>query len=170
MSTPQRIGNFIRMYKGSRELKEKRFQNAAPARLLNNVPDRYTDGYKYLSFIYQGAARTRTGDNIESQLILANTRNNTSVEANKLSMNHAIEAVRGNYGVVMYTCLMNADWSVNRVLATETWLCTSLSYDETTIELQLSSAIDAVGADAPTRVLTKDLVGSLPLTGQIINS
>ena len=30
-------------------------------------------GYKYLSFIYQGAAMNRSGDNLEASLILANS-------------------------------------------------------------------------------------------------
>jgi hypothetical protein len=44
-----------------------------------------------------------------------------------------------------------------------------MSYDPTTIEIILSSAIDAVGANAPSKVLTGDMVGALPVTGSIQN-
>ena len=44
-----------------------------------------------------------------------------------------------------------------------------MSYDPESIEVILSSAIDAVGANAPDKVLTKDIVGSLPVTGSLTN-
>ena len=44
-----------------------------------------------------------------------------------------------------------------------------MSYDPESIEIILSSAIDAVGANAPNRVLTKELVGHLPVTGSLQN-
>ena len=44
-----------------------------------------------------------------------------------------------------------------------------MSYDPETIEVILSSAIDAVGANAPDRVLTKEIVGHLPVTGSLQN-
>ncbi len=44
-----------------------------------------------------------------------------------------------------------------------------MSYDPSSIELILSSAIDAVGANAPDKVLTRDMVGALPITGSLQN-
>ena len=44
-----------------------------------------------------------------------------------------------------------------------------MSYDPETIEVILSSAIDAVGANAPDRVLTKEIVGYLPVTASLQN-
>ena len=41
-------------------------------------------GHNYLSFLYQGAAMNRSGDNLEASLVLAN---------NSLSMNHVKEFV-----------------------------------------------------------------------------
>ena len=45
----------------------------------------------------------------------------------------------------------------------------SMTYDDTQLEILLSSAIDAVGANCPNRVLTSDLVGSL-LSGSVSTS
>jgi phage-related protein len=55
------------------------------------------------------------------------------------------------------------------VLTREHWVAAAMSYDPSQVEVILSSAIDAVGATAPTRTLTSKLVGSLPLTGAIQN-
>ena len=55
----------------------------------------------------------------------------------------------------------------NKLLTRETWLAASMAYDPMTVEVLLSSAIDAVGANAPNRVLTTAMVGHLPITGSI---
>ena len=52
-------------------------------------------------------------------------------------------------------------------LAMEKWLMTSMTYDYETIEITLSSAIDAVSAGVPQRTLSQRLVGDLPTTGSI---
>ena len=57
----------------------------------------------------------------------------------------------------------------NKELTEEQWLASSMSYDPEAIEIILSSAIDAVGANAPDKVLTRDIVGALPITGSIQN-
>ncbi len=120
-------------------------------------------GHQYLSFIYQGAAKNRTGDNIESSLILS---------ANLLSMNEARRAVAQKASVKVETYVMNSTFTEtegNAPLTEENWIAASMSYDTETIEILLSSAIDAVGANAPNRVLTRDLVGDLPVSGTITN-
>ena len=54
-------------------------------------------------------------------------------------------------------------------LTGEQWLAASMRYDPQSIELLLSSAIDAVGANAPQQTLTRQRCAHLPLTGQIQN-
>ena len=44
-----------------------------------------------------------------------------------------------------------------------------MAYDPVTVELALSSSIDAVGASVPNRVLTQRQVGAIPVSGQIQN-
>jgi len=95
---------------------------------------------------------------MESSLILAN---------NAISMGYATKAVDGKYHVQVDTYLMTTDFAPSKLLTSETWLAASLTYDPTTIEVLLSSAIDAVGANAPNRVLTTRMVGNLPVTGTI---
>tara|TARA_Y100001973_G_scaffold52432_1_gene77657 strand:- start:53 stop:526 length:474 start_codon:yes stop_codon:yes gene_type:complete len=133
----------------------------SPTQFQNGKYDEVVYGYSYLSFIYQGATRSRSGDNLESSLILAN---------NAISMNYAQQAVINKYHIKVETYLMNDTFSAKKEtipITSEEWLAASLSYDPQTIEVLLSSAIDAVGANAPNRVLTRRMVGALPVTGQI---
>lgn len=118
-------------------------------------------GYQYLSFIYQGAAKSRSGDNLQAALVLAN---------NTLAMNVANELVANYATVTVENWLMDPNtYSRSRRLTSEVWLVSSFSYDPETVELVLSSSLDAIGTQAPTRVLTRKLVGALPTTGSVRN-
>ena len=122
--------------------------------------------YKYLSFIYQGAAMNRSGDNLEASIILAN---------NPLSMAFVKEFVQKKYYFLVETFLMTSDFNKDVAAANggkisgEYWLAAGMRYDPESIELLLSSAIDAVGANAPQQILTRKRCAHLPLTGQLQN-
>ena len=118
--------------------------------------------YHYLPFIYQGTTINRSGDNIESNLILAN---------HPLSMAKAQQAVANKYFVEVNVCIVanNDIDNVKRVLTTDTWLAASLSYDPDVVEVLLSSAVDAVGVNVPNIVLTSEAVGKLPVSSDIQN-
>ena len=118
--------------------------------------------YHYLPFIYQGTTVNRSGDNIESNLIMGN---------HPLSMAKAQEAVVNSYFVEVNVCIVanNDIDNITNVLTTDTWLASSLSYDPEVVEVLLSSAIDAVGVNVPNLVLTTDAVGKLPVTSDIQN-
>ena len=124
------------------------------------------DGHVYLSFIYQGAAMNRSGDNLEASIILAN---------NPLSMSYVKDFVEKKYYIQVETFLMTADFNKDTAaknggrLTGEYWLAAGMRYDPESIEVILSSAIDAVGASSPDRVLTQELVGHLPVTGSLQN-
>ena len=118
--------------------------------------------YHYLPFIYQGTTINRSGDNIESNLIMGN---------HPLSMAKAQEAVVNSYFVEVNVCIVanNDIDNITNVLTTDTWLAASLSYDPEVVEVLLSSAVDAVGVNVPNLVLTTDAVGKLPVTSDIQN-
>tara|TARA_R100000234_G_scaffold65481_1_gene39922 strand:- start:170 stop:682 length:513 start_codon:yes stop_codon:yes gene_type:complete len=118
--------------------------------------------YHYLPFIYQGTTINRSGDNIESNLIMGN---------HPLSMSKAQEAVLNRYFVEVNVCVVSNDNidNVTNILTTDTWLAASLSYDPEVLEILLSSAVDAVGINVPNLVLTSDAVGKLPVTSDIQN-
>tara|TARA_R100001198_G_scaffold1597_1_gene1124 strand:+ start:34 stop:546 length:513 start_codon:yes stop_codon:yes gene_type:complete len=118
--------------------------------------------YHYLPFIYQGTTINKSGDNIESNLIMGN---------HPLSMAKAQEAVLNNYFVEVNVCIVDNDDidTIKRTLTTDTWLAASLSYDPEVVEVLLSSAVDAVGVNVPNIVLTSEAVGKLPVTSDIQN-
>ena len=118
--------------------------------------------FHYLPFIYQGTTINRSGDNIESNLIMGN---------HPLSMAKAQEAVVNKYFVEVNVCIAANDDidNITNILTTDIWLAASLSYDTNVVEILLSSAIDAVGVNVPNYVLTTDAVGKLPLTSDIQN-
>ena len=136
-----------------------RFQNGKYNSLVSH-PDT-GKSHHYLSFIYQGAAINRTGDNLEASIILAN---------NPLSMAYVKEFVDKKYYIEVETFVMDDDFdATNKPLTKEYWLATSLRYDSQNIELLLSSAIDAVGANVPQKTLSTNQCKHLPLTGTIQN-
>ena len=131
-----------------------------PSKFQNGRHSPAISGFQYLSFIYQGAARNRSGDNMISSLLLA---------TNELSMNYAQQIVINKYHVKVETWLMTEAFERSKELTEEQWLASSMSYDPEAIEIILSSAVDAVGANAPNKTLTRDIVGALPTTGSLQN-
>jgi len=179
------IVTFMNVYDSNGDVKQ-RYQNAKredyaslSVRDTNIQRDKYVKAetnkitfpvdnqdYYYLPFIYQGAAKNRSGDNLEAGLLFAN---------NNLAMNYAQEAVLNKYYVEIFVSVVNPSTLVptqiygNYFLTRDNWLAASMSYDFETIEIILSSSIDAVGTTAPNRRLTTGLVGSLPVSGDIQN-
>mgnify|MGYP000032125422 FL=1 len=137
------------------------FITVGDSKYQNSTIGQTIDGHQYLSFIYQGGAKNRSGDNIEAAIVLS---------ANLISMNAARAAVVEKQKVKVETFVMNSTFtSKQRKLTQENWIAASMSYDTETIEVLLSSAIDAVGASTPNRVLTRLQVGELPVTGSVNN-
>ena len=165
------IAVFIDLYDPKTNGIEERFQNADPVNTISFDDGPFGNGdYKYLSFLYSGATQTKSGDNLEATLLLANTSTlrDGSTAPNKLSMNYAHEAVDKGWSVYVHLCKMNTAFTtVEDVLSTDSWTVTSMGYDATNIELMLSTGVDAVGGNNG-RFLTSSLVGHLPITGNII--
>ena len=154
------LTNFITVTKFDGNNPNKSGTAFRPYNKFQNGKHGVVSSHNYLSFIYQGAARNRSGDNMTSSLLLANS---------EISMRFAVEAVTEKYHVKVETYLMTEDFQQKTKLTEEQWLVSSMSYDPETIEVILSSAIDAVGANAPDRVLTREIVGHLPVTGSLQN-
>ena len=138
---------------------EHQFQNG---RHSHPTEANKVDGYDYLSFIYQGAAMNRTGDNLEASLILGNT---------SVSMGFVHQFVEERYYVEVETHLMDENFNKKQTipLTKEYWLASGMRYDPESIELLLSSPVDAVGANVPQKTLSTEQCKQLPLTGTIQN-
>lgn len=155
--TIQAVTTFIKLETPSGDLQAK-YQNGIVGQAITYSNASYT----YLPFIYSGTTKNRAGDNIQSTLTLA---------ANQLSINLASEAVRSFWFMEVDSVLMHPQTFVpNRLLSREYWTATTLSYDTSAVQIQLGSAIDAVGADALNKTLLESYVGALPLTASIRNA
>ena len=148
-----------------------RFQNSEPSSA--GITDSKVGGgakFNFLSFLYQGATRSKDGDNLEAAIVLANESEDRegSIGTNKLSMSYAAEAVNSGWSIRVSTCKMTdlTFSAVETVLGVDTWKISSMGDINTTIEILLSSSIDAVGGNIG-RFLTSSLVGNLPITGRL---
>lgn len=167
--TLEAITTFIRIFDGNND-EIHRFQNSNTSSEVTYTPDEAScfDGstasrsYPYLPFVYNGATKSIAGDNIESTL---------TFEATALTLANAYEAVESFYGIEVMTVLMAPDTFVqNRLLTSECWVISGMSYSVEGVQLQLSTAIDAVTATVPNKVLRSDVVGALPVSSRISNA
>jgi len=154
--TIQAVTTFITLQSPNGNL-QGRYQNGT----VNSTITYESISYPFLSFIYSGATKSRMGDNITSSLTLA---------ANQISINIASEAVQYFWSITVDSILMHPEtFTPTRRLSLEYWVASGISYNTEAVQVQLSSAIDAIGADAPNRRLLERYVGALPLTSRISN-
>ena len=138
-----------------------RYHNAKTADFtVSNQPGTGLSGtFNYASFIYQGATKNKTGDNFEASFVMS---------SNPVSIGLITQGVQERWNVDGWTVVLDgARDEVRKVLTHEVWIMASMSYDTSTSEVTLSSAVDAVGTIVPWFVLEQKNVGYLPLTGQI---
>ena len=114
--------------------------------------------YQLLPFNYQGAQKTKSGDNISSQLTLP---------ANPITLNWVQTAVNNGWQVNVKTYQLDDSYALSLLLGDETWIATGLTYNTQAVEMELSSAIDAIGSQAPNLRISREAVGALPSTGAI---
>ena len=167
----------VRYDNGSGWVDEHLFQNCS-AQIREG--DKPSDGvviydgkrHEFLNFIYQGATRTRNGDNLQSALVFGSNKISSGY-AQKILEGHAV-TIDGTttiqpYQVVVRTCLMDAGnfTQVNKVISQEYWTAASMTYDTQVLEVLLTSGIDAFSANISNMMLTTKRVGALPTTAQI---
>ena len=114
--------------------------------------------WNLLPFVYRGAQKTKGGDNISSQLLLP---------ANPLTLSWVQDAVNSSWMAEVETYQLTDTYTPGSRLGHEFWIATGLGYTTQAVELELSNALDAVGAQAPNARITHEMVGALPSTGAI---
>jgi len=103
----------------------------------------------FLPFGFSGVVVNRSGDNTQASLVFPN---------NDLARSWASEAATNQW--VVTVGLINV--SAGTTIYTYTGQVGASSWDETSVNLQISSVLDAVGADIPFRVIGEQLVGAVP--------
>ena len=146
------IGNFVTFTSNTNNI--TRWQNFFAQGQVTFAGEKY----ELLPFNYQGAQKTKSGDNISSQLTLP---------ANHITLNWVQQAVNNNWTVNVKTYQLTDTYDPGSLLGDETWMATGLQYDTQAVQMELSSAIDAIGAQAPNLRISREAVGALPTTGAI---
>ena len=144
---------------------ELRFQNfwIGQNALWKDVdfPGAIEQTHAFLPFGFSGAVVSRQGDNIEASLIFPNS---------EISRSFLDQAVRDRWAavvrVVEVTNLEDADTYPTQLYRYK-GIVSAGGWGETTLQLSLSSVLDAVGLNLPARSIHQRLVGNVPFTSNI---
>lgn len=145
-----------------------RFQNFF---IGKNMTHTGTDGvntnFQFVPFGFSGVTVNRTGDGLEATLVFPN---------NDLTRRWGVNAIENSYLMAVQVLIIEntapgADLTVAQpgasVVHTYTGQVTGGQWDNSTLKIQLSSVLDAVGTDVPRRALNKTNVGNLPISNNV---
>ncbi len=145
-----------------------RFQNFF---IGKNMTHTGTDGvntdFQFIPFGFSGVTVNRTGDGLEATLVFPN---------NDLTRRWGVNAIEDRYLMVVQVLIIenstvDGEQTVTspgaNVVHTYTGQVTGGQWDNVSLNLQLSSVLDAVGTDVPRRALNKTNVGNLPISNNV---
>jgi len=115
--------------------------------------------YNFAGFRAEGAVASLNGENNVLQVLFPN-------------IEFAVRLLNEGNGNRLSTLTLTTQWlTADDAFATssqtEYYLGIGASLSETTIELRFRSSIDSVSSNFPSRTLTRELVGPLPLDSQL---
>ena len=117
-----------------------------------------SESYTFAPFRADGALASLNGDNETLRVLFPNIE-----VAIRL-----VEEANGNRlsELTLTTAWLNASEQIVTTL-TDYYIGIGASYSDSTLELRFRSAIDSVGSQFPSRTLTRDNVGPLPLHSEL---
>lgn len=122
----------------------------------------FVDQADFAPFGITGRGSTKGGDRGQTSLVLGN---------NPISLNFATESVEKRHLITIQTVLLEGpNLSQGPTLTNEIWTAASMEVDVEKIVVRLTSPLDAVKQQFPRRQLSSKLVGSLPITGNLVIS
>lgn len=127
---------------------------------LREKPNQPKRVYTFVPFGFSGVTVNRTGDGLEASVVFPN---------NKITRPWAIDAIEEYWIMEVDVLVIDSDNNAgsHQIVHTYTGQVTSGQWDNVSLNLQLSTILDAVGTDIPRRSLTRDLVGNLPSTNGV---
>jgi hypothetical protein len=118
--------------------------------------------HNFLPFGFSGISTDRQGDLREATLVFPN---------NTLSRGIVDTAVSERWFATVRTIVptdpTTPSASRDQILFTYVGVITTASWSDETINVSVSTVLDAVGADTPTRRITRSIVGSIPTTSSV---
>jgi hypothetical protein len=119
------------------------------------------DGFLFLPFGFSGLCANRSPDNIEASLVFPNSG---------LSRTWATRLLDEQWFAQVTTLFdenINADLQPGQTLFTYQGICMSAAWDEERLSIRLGTILDSVRGSVPNRVLSRSLVGNLPISSGV---
>ena len=148
------FGHALRITQGRNT--EYRFQNF----FINQQITHQSDNYTFVPFGFSGVTVNRTGDGLEATVVFPN---------NELSRAWGVNAINQNWVMEVDVLIIDDDAKdgPHQTVHSYTGQVVGGQWDEVSLNLQLSTVLDAVGTDVPRRSLTKELIGNLPIANNV---
>ena len=148
------VGNYLKLTNKFQKV-VYRFQNFHISQ--NAEYDGFTWGF--LPFGFSGVSVNRNGDNTSASLVFPN---------NQLSRSWGAQAVTERWlANVLVMSLDPDDRTTGTMMHQYFGQVAAGDWDETSLQLDLNTVLDAVGADVPSRRLTQSLIGNIPVSSNV---
>ena len=145
-----------------------RFQNFFIGKnMMHTGADGTNAAFQFVPFGFSGVTVNRTGDGLEAAVVFPN---------NDLTRSWSVKAIEESYRMMVQVLIIEntdpgTDLTVSSpsasVVHTYTGVVTGGQWDNVSLNLELSSVLDAVGTDVPRRSLTQRMVGNLPISNSV---
>lgn len=119
------------------------------------------DGFLFLPFGFSGLAANRSPDNIEASLVFPNAG---------ISRTWATQILEDQWMAQVTTLFdvnIDAANQPGQTLFTYRGICMSAGWDEEKLVIRLGTVLDSVRGSVPNRVLSRGLVGNLPISSGV---
>ena len=149
------IGTYIRLVDRDKAFTGYAFQNfhVGETRSYNGT------GYMYAGFGFSGGTLDLEAGNVTASLVFA---------VNELDLVVFKQAADDRWLIEVRTVWLNPDsLDETGTHSEELYAVTGFEHDTNRLSVRMGNPLDAVSQNAPRRVLTQDLVGALPSTGNI---
>ncbi len=149
------IGTYIQLVTGDQASTGYQFQNfhVGETRSYNGT------SYMYAGFGFSGGTLDLEAGNVSASLVFA---------VNQLDLAVFQQAADDRWLAEIRTVWLNPDTLAETgTYSEEVYAITGFEHDTSRLSVRLGNPLDAVSQNAPRRLLTQDLVGSLPSTGNI---
>ena len=149
------IGSYVRLVDRDKAFTGYAFQNfhVGETRSYNGT------GYMYAGFGFSGGTLDLEAGNVTASLVFA---------VNELDLVVFKQAADDRWLIEVRTVWLNPDsLDETGTHSEELYAVTGFEHDTSRLSVRMGNPLDAVSQNAPRRVLTQDLVGALPSTGNI---
>ena len=149
------VGTYIKLVTGDQAPTGYAFQNfhAGETRSYNGT------GYMYAGFGFSGGTLDLEAGNVSASLVFA---------VNELDLAVFQQAADNRWLIEVRTVWLDPDTlDESGTYSEELYAVTGFEHDTSRLSVRMGNPLDAVSQNAPRRLLTQDLVGALPSTGNI---